>query len=206
MSVGKTLDMVGVGFDEVAIGKNTLMDSALSPYTPDQLANLNHQADVIYDDFLHKVAAGRKLPFAQVQDIARGRVWTGADAKTHGLVDELGGFWTAADLAGQLGGVPKDQLVFKIYPRRRGLIEGLTNLMGGADVGLRLVGSLQTLMDLPGIQGVLRAVSEAPRGVWRCGLWGCRRTSKVPLLILSRYIISPVRILGWRFGGKPAKL
>ena len=55
---------------------------------------------MIYDDFLHKVAAGRQLPLAQVQDVARGRVWTGADAKTHGLVDGLGGFWTAAGAGG----------------------------------------------------------------------------------------------------------
>ena len=61
---------------------------------------------MIYDDFLHKVAAGRKLPFEQVQAVAKGRVWTGADAKTQGLVDGLGGFWTAAGLAAGLGGVP----------------------------------------------------------------------------------------------------
>ena len=61
------------------------MDSAIQPYTPEQWASLNHEADVIYDDFLHKVAAGRKLPFDQVQAAAKGRVWTGADAKAKGL-------------------------------------------------------------------------------------------------------------------------
>ena len=164
VSVGKTLDMVGVGFDEVSIGKNTLMDSSLSPYTPEQWAALNHEADVIYDDFLHKVAAGRKLPFTQVQDIARGRVWTGADAKTHGLVDELGGFWTAAGLAARLGGVPQDQLAFKVYPRPKGLLEGLENLAGSTGVSMHALLGLQTLMELPGIQGVLGAMGEAPRG------------------------------------------
>ena len=107
VSVGKSLSLIGVGFDEVSVGKNTLMDSALSPYTPEQWASLNHTADVIYDDFLQKVAAGRKMTVAQVTQVAKGRVWTGADAKTHGLVDQLGGFWTAADVAAQLGAWPR---------------------------------------------------------------------------------------------------
>jgi protease-4 len=161
--VGKALDMIGVGFDEVAIGKNTLMDSALSPYTPEQWANLNHQADVIYDDFLQKVAAGRKLPVAQVQAVAGGRVWTGADARTHGLVDQLGGFWTAAGLAAGLGGVPQDQMVFKVYPRPKGFFEGVANLMGNAGMSMHALAGLQSLLDLPGLQGVLGAVRDAPR-------------------------------------------
>ena len=164
VSVGKSLDMIGVGFDEVSVGKNTLMDSSLSPYTPDQWAALNHEADVIYDDFLHKVAAGRKLPLAQVQQVAGGRVWTGADAKAHGLVDELGGFWTAAGLAARLGGVVPDQLVFKVYPRRRGLLDGLANLMGTTGVSMKALETLQTLAELPGIAGVLGAAREVPRG------------------------------------------
>ena len=73
-----------------SVGKNTLMDSPLQPFTAEQWTALNHEADVIYDDFTQKVAAGRKLPLAQVREVARGRVWTGADAKTQGLVDESG--------------------------------------------------------------------------------------------------------------------
>ena len=176
VSVGKSLDMVGVGFDEVAIGKNTLMDSALSPYTPDQWASLNHTADVIYDDFLHKVAAGRKLPLAQVTEVAKGRVWTGADAKTHGLVDELGGFWTAADLAGQLGGVPAGQAVFRTFPHRKSLWESLGVLVGQTGASMKALQGLQTLMDLPGIRGVLGAVAEAPRAAGSsCGQPDCHR-------------------------------
>ena len=125
---------------------------------------LNHEADVIYDDFLHKVAAGRKLPFDQVQAVAKGRVWTGADAKARGLVDGLGGFWTAADTAAQLGGVPRNDIAIKIYPRRRGLLEGLSNLMGRSEASLKTLEGLETLMALPGIQGVIGALAEAPRG------------------------------------------
>ncbi len=164
VSVGKSLDMIGVAVDEVAIGKNTLMDSALTPYTPAQWANLNHTADVIYADFLAKVAAGRKLPLAQVADVARGRVWTGADAKTHGLVDELGGFWTAANLAAQLGGVAPSQMTFKVFPRRRTLWESLGTAFGETSASVKALQGLQTLMDLPLIRGILSTAAQMPRG------------------------------------------
>ena len=77
VSLGKSLGLAGVELDEVASGKNTLMDSAMQPYTPEQWTALNHEADVIYDDFLQKVATGRHLPLDQVKDVAQGRVWTG---------------------------------------------------------------------------------------------------------------------------------
>jgi len=164
VALGKSFNLVGAELDEVASGKNTMMDSMTQPYTPEQWALLNHQADVIYDDFLHKVAAGRKLPFEQVQAVAKGRVWTGADAKARGLVDGLGGFWTAADMAAQLGGIAKNQIAIKIYPRRRGLVESLGNLMGRSQASLKALETLQTVMALPGLQRVLGTLAQAPRG------------------------------------------
>jgi protease IV len=164
VSLGKSLGLAGVALDQIASGNNTLMDSVIQPYTPEQWAALNHEADVIYDDFLHKVAAGRKLPFTQVQAVAKGRVWTGADAKAQGLVDSLGGFWTAADLAARLGGVPTDHMVMRIYPRRRGILESLGNLMGQSEAGLRTLEGLQTLIGLPGIRTMLGALAEVPQG------------------------------------------
>ena len=109
------------------------MDSPLQPYTPEQWANLNRQADVIYDDFTAKVAAGRKLPLDKVAAAARGRVWTGADAKAQGLVDELGGFWTAAGQAARPGqGSARTKWSFRVYPRRTGSWRGLCAPVGRA--------------------------------------------------------------------------
>jgi protease-4 len=167
VSFGGTADLIGVKMAEVSIGKNTLMDSPVQPFTPDQLAALNHEADVIYADFLNKVSAGRKLPLAQVADVARGRVWTGADAKTHGLVNELGGFWTAASLAGDLGKVPAGQLHFRVYPRPQGILGGISRLFGGAEAdmasSLATLSGLSALMNAAPLQGVTRAVQDAPR-------------------------------------------
>ena len=115
VSFGKSLGLIGVSADEIGVGKNALFDSAIAPYTPDQLAALNEQADVIYADFKQKVSAGRKLPLAKVQDIAKGRVWSGADARKQGLVDALGGFWTAVAEVKKVAKIPADsRVLFKL--------------------------------------------------------------------------------------------
>src|SRR5580698_2584827 len=61
--------------------------------------------DRIYNGFVARVAEGRKLPVARVQDIAKGHIWTGAQAKDLGLVDMLGGFPQAVDRAKALAGI-----------------------------------------------------------------------------------------------------
>ena len=164
VSFGETLKLVGANAETVAVGKNTLMDSPLQPFTEEQWANLNHQADVIYDDFTAKVAAGRKLPLAKVREAARGRVWSGTDAKAQGLVDLLGGFWTAADQAAILGKVPADSMTFKVYPRRTGLLARLGVLSDGLEASLTLFGRIESLLNLPALQAVLGEVSSLPQG------------------------------------------
>ncbi len=164
VSFGKSIGLVGVNADQVSIGKNTLFDSAITPFTPDQWANLNHQADIIYADFTQKVAAGRRLPLAKVQEIAKGRVWSGADASARGLVDRLGGFWTAADAVKRLAGIAQDtQVVFKRYPRQKGFFEALNEMLGGTSASMRTLQGLSTLMNAPPVRAVLAAEDSLPR-------------------------------------------
>jgi protease-4 len=164
VSFGKSLDLVGAKAESVAVGKNTLMDSPLEPFTPEQWANLNHQADVIYDDFTGKVAAGRKLPLEKVRDVARGRVWSGTDAHSRGLVDSLGGFWTAAQTAAGLASVGTDGMVFSVYPRPTGLLGRLGALSGGLEASLTLLGRVESVLNLPALQAVLGPVADLPDG------------------------------------------
>ena len=162
VSFNKTIALVGANAEMVGVGKNTLMDSPLQPYTPEQLASLNHQADVIYDDFTQKVADGRKLPLDKVRELARGRVWSGSDAKARGLVDSLGGFWTAAGEAAALAKVPTGEMIFKVYPRPTGLWSRLSGVMGGFEASLGLFGRIEALLNLPALQAVLEGVSSLP--------------------------------------------
>jgi len=162
VSFGKSLGLIGANAEEVSVGKNTLMDSPLQPFTAEQWTNLNHQADVIYDDFTQKVAAGRKLPLDRVREVAKGRVWSGVDAKTRGLVDSLGGFWTAAGEAASLAKVPESGMVFRIYPRPTGLWGKLSALSGGLDASLGLFGRVESLLNLPAAQAMLEGVADLP--------------------------------------------
>jgi protease-4 len=165
VTVNRSLALAGVGVDTVGVGRNALYNSEFVPYTPDQLAALNREADAIYADFTGKVAAGRHLSLAHVQDIAKGRVWSGADALPRGLVDQLGGFWTAADTAKRLAGIGKDDaVVFKFYPRQKGFFEAVGELFGGSDEAVRAAQGVVTLMNAAPVRALVGAVSDLPRG------------------------------------------
>ncbi|HEX2593107.1 MAG TPA: signal peptide peptidase SppA, partial [Rhizomicrobium sp.] len=165
VSFGKSIGLLGVGANEIGVGHNALMNSSLSPYTPEQWADLNHQADVIYADFTQKVAAGRKMPLAKVQDIAKGRVWSGADAQSRGLVDELGGFWTAVAAAKKLGGIaPDGDITFKRYPRQKGFFDALDDVFGGATASVKAMQGVARVMQSAPVRAVVGAMNEAPKG------------------------------------------
>ena len=87
-----------------------------------------HMQDV-YDTFKQRVAEGRKLSVEQVETIAQGRLWIGADAKERGLVDALGGLEDALADARKLGDLPKDAPT-SVYPAEPTLLDFLGQLGG----------------------------------------------------------------------------
>jgi protease-4 len=119
-------DKLGVTWDEVHIGSNATMWTGLSDFTPNQRANLDATLDRIYQDFTGKVAAARKLPKERVEEIARGRIWTGEDALARGLVDALGGYPEALRQVRASLGLPADApLHLEQFPPARGLVGSL---------------------------------------------------------------------------------
>jgi protease IV len=110
-------DRLGVGSDAVRTNANADAWSVNAPFTPEQHAQVEAEADLVYDDFLQRVAQGRHLSVEAVEAVARGRIWTGADALDHGLVDELGGLRAAVRRAKVLAGLDEDAKVRLIgYP------------------------------------------------------------------------------------------
>jgi protease IV len=101
-------ERLGVGSDTVRTNANADAWSADTPFTPEQQAHREAEADLFYTDFVERVAEGRNLSIEAVDAVARGRVWTGADALERGLVDELGGFRTAVCRAKVLAGLDED--------------------------------------------------------------------------------------------------
>jgi protease-4 len=110
------LGQVGVTTDSVTEGAHADMFSTSRPFTEEEWAKVNAWLDRIYEDFTSKVASGRKLSPEQVHKIARGRVWTGADAAANGLVDHLGGLDAAVTLAHRRAGLP-GSAPLRVYPR-----------------------------------------------------------------------------------------
>ncbi len=96
----------GISTDSVVLGKHAGMFSFNQPFSSDEWALVDTWLDRIYADFTGKVAAGRGMTAERVHELARGRVWTGADALDNGLVDRLGGVEEAAEIARRRAGLP----------------------------------------------------------------------------------------------------
>lgn len=106
--LSELLDRVGIGLGSVEAGAHSRMYSATRDFTESEWERVDAALDRIYADFTGKVAQGRGLSAERVHELARGRVWTGADAHRHGLVDELGGLDRACELAREKAGLAAD--------------------------------------------------------------------------------------------------
>ena len=102
------LDRVGLTTGTVSQGARSLMFSNRQGFTDAEREQLAVMVDQIYEDFVGKVASGRRRSFAEIEPIARGRVWTGSDAVGIGLVDELGGLRHAVRIARARADLPED--------------------------------------------------------------------------------------------------
>lgn len=101
-------DKLGVGSDAVRTNANADAWSTNAPFTDEQHARVEAEADLLYRDFVERAAEGRKLPIEEMESLARGRVWTGSDAKERGLVDHVGGLRAAVTRAKVLAGFDED--------------------------------------------------------------------------------------------------
>ena len=113
--IGDLLGRLGIGLGSVEDGAHARMYAVSRDFTEEEWTRVNTFLDRVYDDFVGKVAEGRDLPRDRVDSMARGRVWTGADAHERGLVDELGGLGLALELARKKAGLATDAPV-RLYP------------------------------------------------------------------------------------------
>jgi len=124
-----TLAKVGVTTETVKSGKNSDIYSPFARFSPEQRMKVGQYMDGFYKNFLMKVAEGRHKTPAEIDMVAQGRVWTGAQAKDRGLVDALGGLDTAVSIAKQRAHIPADEEVdLVVYSPRRSFYEALTQL------------------------------------------------------------------------------
>lgn len=129
------LASLGVNVERLSVGTNAGMYSVFQPPTTAQRAAIGRQLDEIYADFTRQVGEARKLEGSRLDAAARGRVFSGIDAKKAGLIDELGGLQLALNIAKAKGGIDESrQVELHAYPpdsdRWRKVVDRLLRLAG----------------------------------------------------------------------------
>jgi protease-4 len=122
-------DKIGITHDGISKGPMAEMYSPTRDFTPDERARFEENHWASFDAWLTDVAEHRGMSFEQAEQLAHGRVWSGRQAVENGLVDELGGFDRAVELAKELAGIPVGERVTIVhYPKKKSLVE---MLLGG---------------------------------------------------------------------------
>ena len=113
-------DWLGISNEYILRGKQAGMFRETEKFTPEERTKFEELIKrTYYDDFVPKVAKGRNKTPEYIDSVAQGRVWTGAQGKERGLVDEFGGLDRAVEVARELAKIPKDKGVHRVilpYP------------------------------------------------------------------------------------------
>jgi protease IV len=129
------LASLGVNVERLSVGTNAGMYSVFQPPTAAQRVAISRQLDEIYAEFTRQVGEARKLEGSRLDAAARGRVFSGIDAKKAGLIDELGGLQLALSIAKAKGGIDESrQVELRAYPpdsdRWQKIVDRLLRLAG----------------------------------------------------------------------------
>jgi protease IV len=117
-------DKLGISKEVLSRGKNASLYSEYRPWSSEERAKVRAMNVAFYQEFVKKAAEGRKTSYAALDAVAQGRVWTGAEALEHGLVDRLGGLDAALLAAKEKAGIaPGREVEIVVLPERKGLIE-----------------------------------------------------------------------------------
>lgn len=161
---GGTYEKLGMNIEAVSVGKHAEMNSPVRPYSEAERVKMEAQLRAFYDQFVEKAATSRHMKPEALDAIAQGRVWTGRQARSLGLVDVLGGLDRAVALAKERARIPaNEQVELVVYPPKRSLYDVLTASLWGMDQRAELAALL-------GVQD-RRAVSAlmAPLRLFRRG-------------------------------------
>ena len=128
VNVKGLMDKLGVTESALTRGRYAGIDAIDTPLTESDRAKLRKEIELFYTDFVQRVAEGRKRSYDQVEPLAQGRVWLGAQAKQNGLVDELGGLDRAVEMIKAKAKInASDKVTLVTYPPRRTLLDLVWN-------------------------------------------------------------------------------
>jgi protease-4 len=127
--VANLLARLHVGVELARRGERADLDSVFRPYTEAERRLLAQKIGEFYNLFLRRVATGRHRDVASVDAVGEGRVFTGARALEHGLIDRVGGLLDALDRARSLAGLPDDADVVQLPAEPGGLLRTIAGLL-----------------------------------------------------------------------------
>ena len=160
--IGPALAKFGVDMRDISVGGQYAdADSPSAEFTPQQRAAFAGSVDKVYAGFIQRVSDGRHLTPDRVREIAKGRVWTGAQAKDLGLIDEVGGFYQAVDKAKSLAGLGSQQVRLKAVTARRSPFEAIQHAFGMADASLHTLSAAVEVLNDPRARGLIDQLSTA---------------------------------------------
>ena len=122
-----TTRKLGIATDVVGTNRFSDFGNFTRPLRADERAMFQEMTNRVHHLFLQRSADGRGMTVEEIDAVAGGRVWTGNQAKQHGLVDELGGVARAIELAAELADLDKDNIRVQEFPRMRTPFEELLN-------------------------------------------------------------------------------
>jgi protease-4 len=162
-ALGGALEKLGIHVEGLTRGRYADLLLASRPLTPETRARMKADVQQIYRQFVSRVSEGRGMDAEAVNEVGRGRVWTGAQAKERGLVDALGGLREAVLEAKAAAGLAPDaDVVLVPYPAPKPLFEQVSEALQGAAVAgvdEALRGALQ-----PGLRAAAEALAGLPTG------------------------------------------
>ena len=144
------LDKLGINVSSIKIGKNAGIFSMAQDFTTEQNLFFNKALNRIYTDFTAKVAARRGFTARKINSVARGRVFTGAQAVENGLIDQTGGIYSSFEIAAKTAGLSDPFLIVE-YPTRPTRLEMLISLLN-SDMAVSLRKSVLNIGFLPSVK------------------------------------------------------
>jgi protease-4 len=159
--LGDALGRFGVDVRQTAVGGEYASAFGTGEaFNPDQRAAFAGWMDRIYEGFVKRVSEGRKIPAAQVRELAKGRVWTGVQARQLKLVDQIGGYYDAIDKAKALANLKGDVRI-KHIGGAGSPFEAFEQMFGVSSTSLRTLAAAGWVMGDPRAEAILDEMATA---------------------------------------------
>ena len=144
-NAGELYDRIGIDWDVLETNPAADFPTSTRPLSEEERATFRELIEHTYRTFVGRVAEGREMTEPEVDAVAQGRVWSGADAAERGLVDRVGGLEAALAAAKEAAGMDPDAAVtLHVYPRRESILDRMRDAMYLRQLGAARAGAPST--------------------------------------------------------------